>query len=421
MVDKSPDIRSAVWALRETETGWEPGSRFAYSDAGYQILTLVLEAVYAQPFADIIRTHLFKPLGMASSEPVLVHAIRPQLAKGYRHLYDDRPYHSSHPLVPTTWIEVSSGDCSIACTVEDLAKFGQFLLNKGAGQQGQVLSSTSYDQMVQLHSAADWCDYGYGIMLRRYDDFQHLTHGGGMPGYAAELMVDVDNGVGLALLSTTPRLSGLFWSMMSFWRALYLGHALDGVELKNHDPLVIPNATEYAGIYQSQAKTLVIIAEQDRLFLKHAGRQIRLESRDGDRFYVNHPDFDKFLLQFERADSAGNAAGAVVEVIHGATWYMKDAYIDQAEFAYPATWEIYPGHYRSHNPWQTNFRVILRKGKLLLVWPEGDEELLLPHRDHEFYVGERGVPERLHFSQFVNGQALCAIYAHCEYYRFFVA
>ena len=38
VVDRSPDPRGAVWALRETETAWPPGAHFAYSDAGYQTL-----------------------------------------------------------------------------------------------------------------------------------------------------------------------------------------------------------------------------------------------------------------------------------------------------------------------------------------------------------------------------------------------
>ena len=35
-IDFSPDSRGEVWALRESETGWEPGSRWAYSNDGYQ-------------------------------------------------------------------------------------------------------------------------------------------------------------------------------------------------------------------------------------------------------------------------------------------------------------------------------------------------------------------------------------------------
>lgn len=419
VIDKSPDIRSAVWALRDTEIGWSPGSRFAYSDSGYQILTLILEAVYEKTFADIIQTAIFEPLGMSSSEPVLTHHIRPRLAKGYQPLYDDRPYHESHPLVPTTWIETSSGECSIASTAGDMAKFGQMLLNRGAGPNGKIISLKNYEALIHPHISAGWCEYGYGIMTQKRDGFTHIGHAGGMPGYMAEIIVDVENGIGMALLSTKPPLSGLFWQMMSYWRAQYLGQSIEGVELINPEPFVIENAADYAGVYESEKGMLTVVAKDKQVLLYYDNSQIPLESREQDCFYVNHPDFDRFLLQFGRSESNGEEQSKVTEVMYGADWYVNKAYIGQKDFEYPAKWDSFVGHYRSHNPWQTNFRVIVRKGKLLLVWPDGIEDPLLPRMENEFYVGEEGMPERVEFSQIMNNQALRALYSGCEYYRFF--
>jgi len=70
-------------------------------------------------------------------------------------------------------------------------------------------------------------------------------------------------------------------------------------------------------------------------------------------------------------------------------------------------------------PWQTNFRVILRKGALWLDWPTGDEESLTPIERDVFRIGDETSPERLRFSQIVDGQALCANYSGSDYYRFF--
>jgi hypothetical protein len=356
---------------------------------------------------------------MAASVGALTHAVRPRLAKGYRYLYDDRPPHAGQPLFPATWIEVSSGDCSIASTAEDMAKFGRMLLNRGQGVDSQVLAPASYAAMVQAQSSAGWCDYGYGIMLRTYEDFAHIGHGGGMPGYVAELIIDVDHGVGLSLLSSEPHPAGLFWRLMTLWRKIYLGQPLVPVDLSMPDPDVVKNAAEYAGIYRSEAKTLTITAEGEQLQLRHEGQAIVLESGESDRFYSHHPDFDRFLLQFGRAKGINGAPGEVVEAMHGADWYVKDSYSGQRTFEVPVAWQMVPGHYRSHNPWQTNFRVILRKGELLLVEPGGDEQRLFPTREHEFCIGDEAAPERICFSQFVGENALCATRSGCEYYRFF--
>jgi hypothetical protein len=159
--------------------------------------------------------------------------------------------------------------------------------------------------------------------------------------------------------------------------------------------------------------------QNQQLLLQHGNQLIALEPRGPERFYANHPDFDRFLLQFERTESSGSAAGSVTQILCGPDWYLKEPYADPGEFAYPVEWKAYPGHYRSHNPWQSNFRVILRQGQLFLVWPSGDEQPLIWLRNAEFCVGEPETPARIRFDRIVNGQALRATQSGCDYYRFF--
>jgi CubicO group peptidase (beta-lactamase class C family) len=183
IIDRSPDTRGAVWALRETEAAWPPGAHFYYSDAGYQVLGLVLEEALGRPFTEVIRANIFDPLEMASSEPALTHTMRPRMAKGYRSLYDDRPYHSSHPLTPAPWIETNAGDCCIASTAEDMTKYGRLLLNRGQGPNGVLLSDASYGLLIHQPLTTDYgFSYGYGLEVRQRENFTHIGHGGGMPG-----------------------------------------------------------------------------------------------------------------------------------------------------------------------------------------------------------------------------------------------
>jgi hypothetical protein len=80
----------------------------------------------------------------------------------------------------------------------------------------------------------------------------------------------------------------------------------------------------------------------------------------------------------------------------------------------------YPGHYRSHNSWYSNFRVVLRKGELLLIEPNGDEELLKPLENGHFRIGaDPGSPERIRFDTLIEGRADRAIFSGCPYYRTF--
>jgi hypothetical protein len=274
----------------------------------------------------------------------------------------------------------------------------------------------------------EWGEYGYGLMIRQREGFTHIGHGGGMPGYTAEVLADIDNGVGLVLLSTHKYPLGLLWTVMGYWRAACLGklESPDSIELPMPDPDYVENAAEYVGTYCDATgdETLTLSAIEGRLVLDHKGQQVTLEKRGADRFYVDHPDFQLFLLNFGRTNIEGESdladeQTAVVEAWHGANWYVNEAYRGAREFDYPPEWDGYVGHYRSHIPWQTNFRVVLRKGQLWLVWPPGDEDPLLPLANGAFAVGEASSPEQLQFSDITAGQALRATLTTCDYYRFF--
>ena len=188
------------------------------------------------------------------------------------------------------------------------------------------------------------------------------------------------------------------------------------------DPTKVENGAEYSGTYQicpeksrqTDARTFTLEAEEERLMLHYGDERIVLEQRSADHFYVDHPDFALFLLRFGREE------GEVVEAFHGPDWYTNERYTGPTTFNYPEEWDAYPGHYRSHNPWLTNFRVVLRKGMLVLVDPSRDEEPMTLLGNGVFRVGEDDrSPERIRFDTIINGQALRANLSCNDFYRTF--
>ena len=147
-----------------------------------------------------------------------------------------------------------------------------------------------------------------------------------------------------------------------------------------------------------------------------------LESYEDDALFALHPQIeglDRFLFRFGR-----NEAGEVVEVFHGEDWYVGEKYAGPLEFEVPEPWRAYAGHYRCHSPWFSNFRVLLRKGELLLVTPRSAETPFRVHRLVElepgvFQIGEGPSPERLRFDSVVDGEALRAVWTGQAFYRFF--
>jgi D-alanyl-D-alanine carboxypeptidase len=412
--DFSPDPRSEVFALCDYEAGFAPGAHFSYSDTGYKVLGLILQEVFGKPYHQIIQEQILDPLEMSNTSAVMTHEVRPLMAMGYRHLFDDRPAHFSHPLVPADWIESNSGDGCIVSTAEDMARFARMLLNDGAGPHGRILSETSYKKMISPMIEDDGEAYSYGLYLFDDDGYRHAGHGGDVPGYESYLWLDLDNGLGTVVLMTTPYTPRASFIALEFFREAYLGHRLPAPP-PIPDFTHISNPLEYAGTYHSEQCELTLEAEEHHLILVCHDQRIILEEREHDRFYANHPDWHLHLLCFER-----NAIGAVCEVSYGSRWFTNSSYRGPKVFDYPAEWDGYCGHFRAHNPWATNFRVLIRKGKLILCRPSGEEELLTPLFGSCFRIGEdEFIPEKITFDQFIDGQALCAVYASCPYYRFF--
>jgi hypothetical protein len=233
-----------------------------------------------------------------------------------------------------------------------------------------------------------------------------------MIGFQAMILADPEVGMGVLVLENGP---GAPWAVaeyaLTLLRAIRLESPLPPV------PSVTPlhgvkHAAEYAGIYRSDNRTLVIECQNNELLAELDGERVRLEPHNADTFFAHHPNLAHYLLRFGWED------GQVVELVYGPRWYVNDRYQGPTDFSYPAQWAAFSGHYRSHNPWMSNIRVVLRKGSLVLIHPSGGEESLVEVAEGVFQIGSApDTPERLHFDTVVNGQALRAIRSGCELYR----
>jgi D-alanyl-D-alanine carboxypeptidase len=397
--DASADSRFDVWALRETETGFAPGERFHYSNVGYRTLGYVVEELTGRPYRELVRERILEPLGMAATDPAVTGETRRRLAVGYERWYDDRPHRRHDPWVPAAWLETSTADGSLAGTAEDLAVFLRALLNRGRG----LLAPESFDLM--LREADEWT-YGYGLESRG----TLVRHGGSMPGFGSTMLGDLEAGLGVVVLVNSTDEGSLTEEVADAALDLYRREAaaLPAVP----DPLVVENAEEYAGTYSSAGRRLLLAAEGERLVLEHADDRVPLERRRGDRFLVDHPEFALFPLVFERDGDM------LVAAFHGSDVYTREGARSLHTDSPPPEWSAYPGHYRAYNPWLTNFRILLRRGRLLLAYPRGPEDPLAPLEDGLFRVGQdEWSPERPRFDAIVDGHALRANLSGCDYFR----
>lgn len=424
--DFAPDPRFEVWAAREYEPAWAPGERFHYSNLAFKALGLILERVTGQSYSEIIQQRVLDPLGMTESVAAFTNDTRPRMATGYGYLHDDRPGYPDEPLVPATWFQSNTGDGCLASSVIDLATYLRMYLNGGAAG---VLTEENYRRMtarvipIDRDAEEPKNFYGYGLFTRIVDGHVLIGHSGGMVGYYSDMIGDPEAGVGAVAMINGPGVDPAVFTdyALKLLQAGVLGQPL---------PEFPPPAGEvepstYAGVYTGSSGTC-------RIETQSSGRQLRLvvdgEQADltpdphgqPDTFIVRHHDLGRYLLSFRR-----NAEGEVAEVLHGNDWYTNDRYDGPSQFDYPAEWDSYVGHYRSHNPWQGSVRIVSRKGRLWLAHPNGFE-MLLRQRSEGYFVARSGegddavdLPEWLRFDTIVEGEALRLTLSGNAFYRFF--
>lgn len=415
--DFSTEGRYEVWSLRDTEATTPPGTFFHYSNVGYKALGVVLEDLLGRCYGDIIVDRIFRPLGMDSSEAVITHDTRRRLAVGYEALYDDRPFHRSLPLAPALWLETGTGDGSIASTPADMAAYVRLLLNRGRGPREQLLSEESFQllagRLVPLPEGegAEGEFYGYGLQVGQENGHTIVSHGGAMVGYYGAIAADMEAGIGAVALCNGPgKPLAVARQALRLLRGVREGGDLPGAGEAGG----VEDAGAYAGVYCSAEREIEVVAQGTELALRLAGEQAPLEQRGEDCFYALHPALSRFLLRFHRQE------GHVVEAWHGSEVLTRQGWAAAGGQNPPDAWRAYAGHYRCHNPWLGNFRVILRRDRLWLVLPSGEETALVPLADGAFRIGEdERLPERLRFDTVVGGQALRANLAGCDYYRTF--
>ena len=413
--DFPADPRYEVWALRDTHAATPPGEKFHYSNVGYKALGLVLERVTGESYGTLIRERILDPLGMNDTEPVITHDTRKRLATGYSYFYDDRPWQRSHGHAPATWFETNTADGCIAGTSTDLATYLRMLMNGGAAPGGWILDEESFVRLAAPHinpGGPDDGAYGYGLHTFTRDGRSFLGHGGGMVGYASHMTADLTTGYGLVTMVNGPGRQGpIVEFVMDTLHAASQREPLP--ELPPAGPPSIDEPGQYSGVYESGSGRIEVAAGDGALRLDWNGETIPLEPRDGDAFLARHPDFEPLLLRFHRDDDE-----LITSVTNGErTWHAAGQQPAQVEP--PGSWRSYAGHYRCHNPWGTNFRVILRSGGLFIVHPGGHEEALSLLGDGAFRIGAEDSPEFVRFDTIVDGEAWRAHVSGCDYYRFF--
>jgi len=242
-----------------------------------------------------------------------------------------------------------------------------------------------------------------------------IGHTGSTVGFSAWMEMAPDEGVGVIVLANADANRGpAAWFALRTLSAWSRGQPLPDIPAPT--PLDrVEGPEDYAGTYRSEHGELTLVADDGRLLLGNHGGPVALVRQKGDAFVVAHPEFERFPLSFDREGIR------VTHVTHGDRWWGNDRYAGPATFERPNGWEVVAGHWRSHNPWYSNFRILARRGSLRFLWGWGEEDWeLVPLPDERFRVGAgEWSPRRIRFDTVIDGTATRAVLDGAAYYRTF--
>lgn len=182
-----------------------PGSRFAYSNAGYDLLGEIVAASSGQTFASQAQA-LLSQCGMrASNMPQTIRA--EQRHSSYPQLVDGYADGSGGQLQPTVWGLFAPDNPSggLLSTLADLVRWNHCL------HGGTALPAAQYQAMLQpgMQRSHRWgqLGYGYGIQRLQQDGLLEYSHNGFVPGYASVLLYYPEQDLSLVVLANTGRQS----------------------------------------------------------------------------------------------------------------------------------------------------------------------------------------------------------------------
>jgi len=190
-----PMTADRLLTLLESEPlDFPPGSRWSYSNSGYDLLGMVVERVSGQPWATFVQRNILDPLRMTHSGVEEAAAAVPDHATGYRTILGRTPL-PADAMDPS--LALSSG--SLYSTVGDLYLWDRAL------SEGTLFSKTALAAMFTPYvpiADASSTRYGYGWFL---DDsvpaHRLMFHGGSVPGFESVNVLAPTDGVTVIVMS----------------------------------------------------------------------------------------------------------------------------------------------------------------------------------------------------------------------------
>ena len=136
------------------------GERFGYSNSGYVLLGLIIEAVVGKYYQDYVTQYIIKPCGMSNTGFYRTDALPANTAMGYMQDDETQLWHSNIFCLPI----VGGADGGLHTTAEDLVKLWDGIFTHKILSPKMTHSFLTPHVLMDVDNAYD--AYGLGVYMR---------------------------------------------------------------------------------------------------------------------------------------------------------------------------------------------------------------------------------------------------------------
>jgi CubicO group peptidase (beta-lactamase class C family) len=279
---------------RQRSLNFTPGTRWSYSNTGFNLAAIIVERVSGQTFQAFTHDRLFQPLGMSHTSWRDDYT---RVVKGRAVAYSERSgFHSNMPF------ENVFGNGGLLTTVGDLLKWNEHF---DAPPEGDA-SMVAEQQKAGHFNDGRVHGYGLGLFVGSYKGLREISHSGSTAGYQAFLTRFPDQRVSVAVLCNVATAQATQYAHAV--AEAYLGDRLKSPEAAPTHTLTSAEMDRFAGMWKSEVTQLPITIErdQDGLF---TSRTVRLRAQSPTRILSGegeHIDLDARGLRHTDAFGTGD-------------------------------------------------------------------------------------------------------------------
>ena len=212
----TPEVMFATASKAEPWADY--GKTFLYNNVVFASAGEAASRAGGKPWAQLVTERILEPLGMESSNASVKQARDHEArAQGYR--YDDA--RDTFEPVPMRDLDLIGPAGAINSTVVDMAQWLRLQLSRGEVDGKRILSKESIEATWSPQiEAGGGAKYGLGWFVRDWNGHRVVEHGGNIDGYAAQVALLPDDGLGYVLLTnvSATRLQsasrGIVWEAM---------------------------------------------------------------------------------------------------------------------------------------------------------------------------------------------------------------